>query len=356
MQTNYKVELPLYDGSVSGHAFLVAVQTSMDAGGVPDGRMAALVRSALRSGEARTWYQSLELNPETEPLLKSWDTLKPLFEERFCEARTMLQMAEAEDLLKQKPAESVTGFFERVLVHVLDEMKFVPVKHWAETGFKMLADLRKKSLAYRGLRDNLRLALVDLDANKCSFLDLRAAAKRAETTLCKGKSTLPSSQNSGATSLTQIKTEVAAVETTPPTLESVQSELRAFTAAMDRRFGRLEKGAGGGHGGGPGVGSRGNSRGGGHGGRGGARGGGLRGSVGAPARPDIPAARRENAASAEELSRRELQICGRCGIWCKHRTNECYADLSRGVGAIHGASSNEDYEHQQQGFYPEPLN
>jgi hypothetical protein len=284
----YRIDLGQFDGlggPMSATNFIADVASAMLAGAVPPNRMAALVHGALR-GPAKAWLDVQK--GLLVPGLDVWTTLEPLFRAEFCTPLTVVELAVLEKAMTHKSGESVAAFYVRCQKYHLDEDIQEDDATRAHAIYIAQFNRRVKLTFMKGLRAEVRMAMVGANVHAMTGPELLQSAKNAEMLQAKS----PAAAGQGTPSAKQL--EIAAAEA------ALSPEARAMIAVMESRF---------------------RSRGGGRsssGGRGG-RGGGAQ--DGRSNRAGV------KPVSQETLKAREKAICGRCGILAKHRKAECFMEL-----------------------------
>jgi hypothetical protein len=307
----YRVDVGMFDGtggSMRARQFIRIVDQAIASSGLTVQRMAAIVQSALR-GAAALWFETRQSLGTAG--LDSWTTLRPLLQAQYCRQLTMTELAAIERQLEHRNAEPVRDFFVRCEAYVLEEDADVEAADRQEQLYMNAYNRRVKALFIKGLKSQVRMAMVAIDVNAATGAALLAAAQSAETLLASKPQAADSSS----------KREVDAVAAMNA---DTSEEGKAFIAAFQQRYGR-------------GGGGRGGFR-----GRGG-RGGAGRGAPQGPAYQD--GAGRRPGPSREVLQSREAALCGKCNKVVKHRTSECWGvnPAPRGAGRGGGRGRGRSY-------------
>jgi hypothetical protein len=279
----YRIDLGSFDGlggPMAASNFCGDVTSASTAGNVPDARMAALVHGALK-GNAKAWLevqkgllvQGLDL----------WTTMEPLFRAEFCTPLTVVELATLEKAMVHKAGEGVSAFYIRCQKYHLDEDIQEPDDVKTNAIYIAQFARRVKLTFMKGLKNEVRQAMVGSNVHTMTGPELLQAAKNAEM--------LQTRAAGGNGSNAVAKSEAAAAEA------ALSPEGRAIVAVIENRF---------------------RSRGGGRGGRG-------RGFSSQDGRGG--GGRQPKAVAQEVLRLREKAKCNRCGMMAKHRANECFVQL-----------------------------
>ena len=317
MTATSRVDIGTFSGTgglVTAETFVTGVDYAMSHSGMEDARMAALVKNAIK-GHARVWLEIL-LKKRT-PGLDKWSTLKTLFMQRWCRQLAVVQLAEMESSLTQQQGEPVEHLYERCERYVLEDNADLTEVEMRQSGMIKMTDRYVKKLFLKGLRRDVREAMV-IKTKDASADEIKESAMAAEEA---------KNRRHGATA------EQASFLGAAPV--AIKSEPGITMAAVDAKIEQAVAAVSGG-------GWKSSS----------ASGSGGQRKKGQP-NPKIPAASRDQAPSREVLSKREKKLCERCGAWSKHRTHECYASLEKGgsnrssykgsgVGAMSASEALED--------------
>ena len=174
--------------TVTAKAWAESVDYAMKVTNMNDERTAAYAAAYLK-GEAAMWVQSLrERNDQS---LQSWTNLKKKFLEWFHEKRTASQRQELQRSLKQRAAEPVRAFYNRVDIACLNLEEEWPAPEQGMNADKRAGFLRAKELLHdvmhrdyflAGLRSEIRDVVLtsnpeSLDAAFRKAIDVESSLK-----------------------------------------------------------------------------------------------------------------------------------------------------------------------------------
>jgi hypothetical protein len=325
----YKIDIGKFDntqGPLAARDFITGVDDADTMSDITDEALAALVRASLR-GEAKTWITAEKL--KGTPGLDTWSDLKPIFTERFCRPLNEAQLAVLQRACEHRAGESVRAFYTRCEMLIMEEDHgTVPALDKVTEVYKREFQRRVKLVFLQGLKSSVKTAMLSIKKRTATLAELLEAAEDAESVREVEKPTPimqpPSAGNvascgqSGESKQQQLLQQAMAIP-------GLSSDGMAMVAAMATLWPNRGGGAG--------------NRGRGRGGRG--RGNPQGGSQQQQGRP---------GPSLETLQAREKAMCGRCHKMVKHRTNECYTDLSKPARAKDAQTGRGGYNQTRGGY------
>jgi hypothetical protein len=277
-------------GAAQALAFIRNVTNMQMAGNLNGPRTAAAVAEGM-TGAALNWYNRLVLQGVQE--VGDWPTFVTLIRARFVRPMTVAQIAALHAGLAQKPGEMVQDFRDRVELACLAEDVTLPQAEKEEDGYITSFNRRVKRLFLTQMRNNLRMAMIGVDPEAVDIDELERLAKNAETLIGVGR-TMAENVSIGELGRGYVGDQTPADLATRP--EGLSVDAAACVDEFRQRMTNYGYPNYIPRGGGAGRGQPAN------------RGGG-RGRGGGPADGSKKA------------------TCGRCGLFCRHTTQQCYVNL-----------------------------
>jgi len=177
---NIRINIREFDGTggpTIAQAFVGEVDDAIQGGNIKDGQAAGVVRSLFK-GKARDW---LAVQRQTKAAdIKTWTRLRVIFQARFCKRMTIAELKQAEAALFMKTDESVDDFYDRVYKFHLDEDAGVTAARKATADYIVELNARIKKIFIKGLRNEIRNAMIGRDVTAENLDTLVNVARNAE--------------------------------------------------------------------------------------------------------------------------------------------------------------------------------
>jgi type II secretory pathway pseudopilin PulG len=182
-----KLELKPFTGSgtpLEARIFIRKVEAYGAVSGLNQEQLAQAASFAF-TGAASRWYGTLE--EAEDDRIDQWDTLRPVFEERFCRVHSSSELSRLARDLRQKTDESVDDFFDRCQELQFLEEASIPAAARAglgaagAAGFQAIHNNGVTIKFLNGLKRQIRDRATASDA--ATIQALLQAARRAESTL-----------------------------------------------------------------------------------------------------------------------------------------------------------------------------